>query len=116
MRRRRDDLPAYLPPLKVIGPMRRGIFLGISLLAVLVVTLTAQQKAAEPITPNWIWFDEGDPVSSAPAETRYFRYVFNANALPRKINLDITADNGFIVWINGVRVGEGDSWAQLYRF
>src|SRR5437764_3546174 len=112
----RNVRPASLPPLKVIAPMRRGLFLGIFLLSALVVSLEAQQKPAEPGAANWVWFDEGDPVSSAPAETRYFRHVFNADSLPRKINLEITADNGFTVWINGMRVGEGDQWQQLYRF
>src|SRR5438128_4469353 len=113
---RRDERPAYFPPLKVILSMRRGILLGIVLLAALTVSLGARQKSAEPITPNWIWFDEGDPVSSAPAETRYFRHVFTVEQLPAKADLDITADNAFIVWVNGVRVGSGDQWQQLYRF
>jgi putative heme-binding domain-containing protein len=69
---------------------------------------------------QWIWFDEGDPLASAPAETRYFRRVFDldrpgGNAL-RSASLEITADNSFTVFVNGARVGSGDSWSSLYRF
>ena len=32
-------------------------------------------RAAVAAPAKWVWFDEGDPLSEAPAETRYFRHV-----------------------------------------
>jgi putative heme-binding domain-containing protein len=70
---------------------------------------------------QWIWFNEGDPTADAPAETRYFRRTFEVNTANVKKpadegSLEITADNSFTVWINGVEAGKGDNWQQLYRF
>ena len=104
--------------------MRRGWFLGSFALCTTVVLLTwrpaetpAQARPAAP--PQWIWFNEGDPLQSAPAETRYFRRTFTldpARKVIDKARLEITADNTFTVWLNGAQIGSGDQWQQLYRF
>jgi putative heme-binding domain-containing protein len=65
---------------------------------------------------QWIWFNEGDPVNNAPAGTRYFRRAFNVSRWADEATLDITADNAFTVWFNGVKVGSGDDWKKVYRF
>jgi putative heme-binding domain-containing protein len=94
-------------------------------LPVLVVVLAAaalfawypsQTRAQAAKTMNWIWYDEGDPLNSAPAETRWFRRVFTLSRVPGTANLEITADNRFVVWLNGARVGQGDNWASLHRY
>lgn len=59
---------------------------------------------------QWIWFPSGDSVSSAPAETRFFRAVFSMSAsqkLRRGIAV-IGADRQFELSVNGVRVGKGN--------
>src|SRR5262245_7615320 len=81
----------------------------------------AQKKGeGETAAVQWIWFNEGDPATSAPAETRYFRKVFTIDRPVQKVvdegTLDITADNAFTVWINGVEAGKGDNWQKVYRF
>src|SRR5262245_57913554 len=101
-------------------------------LVVFSLPLVAQQRPRErrpaanarPRAVNsavqWIWFDEGDPGKSAPGETRYFRKVFMIDRPVQKVvdeaTLDITADNEFIVWVNGQEVGKGDKWERVYRF
>jgi hypothetical protein len=69
---------------------------------------------------QWIWFNEGDPLVEAPAETRYFRRVFDLQRpTPAAIgaaSLEITADNRFIVFINGKKIGQGGNWSSLHRF
>src|SRR6266700_4319001 len=104
--------------------MRRASFLALPLLAAGALALWhagqapvhAQQAGAVP----WIWFDEGDPARNAPAGTRYFRRTFTINRpVPRPVvdaHLDITADDGFTVWVNGAPVGKGDRWDRVYRF
>jgi putative heme-binding domain-containing protein len=76
------------------------------------------RRPAAPVAaqPQWVWYDEGDPAAGAPAETRYFRRAFALPRAPDRASLEITADNRFVVWINGARVGEGDHWEVLYRF
>jgi Glycosyl hydrolases family 2, sugar binding domain. len=104
--------------------MRRGRLLGIASLILGLVTLTiaAQRKAApaESDEVQWIWFDEGDPITEAPSETRYFRRVFTINRPVQKVvdeaQLEITADNSFVVWVNGTKVGSGNEWSNIYRF
>src|SRR6266511_1813001 len=104
--------------------MRRGWLLEIGVLTLVGLTLglSAQKKpaAADSDEVQWVWFDEGDPASEAPAETRFFRRVFTINRPVQKVvdeaDLDITADNAFTVWVNGVKVGSGDQWQRVYRF
>src|SRR5690242_19711194 len=71
--------------------------------------------SAQPVgEPQWIWFDEGDPLASAPAETRYFRRTFTIARGPIvEANLSITADNTYTVWVNGAEVGSGNEWSRL---
>ncbi|MFF4015380.1 alpha-L-rhamnosidase [Streptomyces sp. NPDC001843] len=57
---------------------------------------------------SWIWFPEGDPTSSVPAATRWFR---GTTDLPEHITaatLAITADNVYTVSVNGVEVAHTD--------
>jgi putative heme-binding domain-containing protein len=81
-----------------------------------VVPLRAQAAAGA----QWIWFNEGNPIASAPAETRYFRRTFNIDRPFQKPveegTLDITADNAFTVWVNGVEIGKGNDWKKVYQF
>ncbi len=76
--------------------------------------------AQAPGAMQWIWFDEGNPLEGAPADARYFRRVFDLDrpqaAAIASATLEITADNRFIVWLNGSRIGQGDSWERLHRF
>ncbi len=59
---------------------------------------------------QWIWFAEGDPPISAPAEARFFRRVVN---LPpdrhvTKATILMTADDGFTLYLNGKRVSQSE--------
>jgi putative heme-binding domain-containing protein len=86
-------------------------------LAVQPTPLAHAQPAAGA---SWIWFNEGDPARSAPAGTCYFRKAFGIDRPFQKPvdegTLDITADNAFTVWVNGVEVGKGNDWKKVYRF
>jgi putative heme-binding domain-containing protein len=101
--------------------MKRSWFLALFLLASVWSSSarhrgTAQVKAPKAPAVQWVWFNEGDPLSSAPAESRYFRQSFTIDPKVIEGQLEITADNTFTVWLNGTKVGQGDSWQNIYRF
>ncbi|MEA3365054.1 MAG: rhamnosidase, partial [Candidatus Hydrogenedentes bacterium] len=61
---------------------------------------------------RWIWFPEGAPAQSAPAEARYFRKVVE---LPEgktvsKATAYFAADNRFVLMLNEKRVASGSSF------
>ncbi len=62
---------------------------------------------------NWIWYPEGNPASSAPIATRWFRRTFSVpvgRALQSAL-LRVAADNSATVFLNGREVGRAkDSW------
>ncbi|RII14768.1 Bacterial alpha-L-rhamnosidase [Streptomyces sp. YIM 130001] len=66
----------------------------------------------------WIWFPEGDPATSAPEGTRYFRAHFEAPAGVISARLVSTADNGHTAYVNGTEVATveaddaGENWRQ----
>ncbi len=67
---------------------------------------------------SWIWYPEGDPIKAAPAGTRYFRreVAIPAEAKIRSAKCWITADNSFILYVNGKQVGRGKEWRQVRQF
>ncbi|MFD9445323.1 alpha-L-rhamnosidase [Streptomyces sp. NPDC060006] len=56
----------------------------------------------------WIWFPEGEPATSAPAATRWFRRVVELPAAVTAATLAITADNVYAVSVNGTEVARTD--------
>lgn len=93
--------------------------LGLSLLAATLITQPWAARAQSAGDVQWIWTSEGS-LAEAPAGTRYFRRSFTINRpVPKPVDeamLEITADNSFTVWVNGVEVGKGSRWEELYRF
>ena len=65
---------------------------------------------------QWIWYPEGNPAVAAPPGKRYFRRVVTLDAGSRIVSarLVMTADNDFVCYINGRRVGNGDNFSQAY--
>ena len=59
---------------------------------------------------SWIWFPEGDPAKSAPAEARFFRRVVSIPADRQVVRATVimTADDGFTLFINGERVSQSE--------
>ncbi|MFJ3640062.1 alpha-L-rhamnosidase [Streptomyces sp. NPDC090108] len=67
---------------------------------------------------SWIWFPEGDPASSAPAATRWFRGRVEIPAGVTRARLVMGADDGFTACANGVPLaqvepdGPADNWRR----
>ena len=64
---------------------------------------------------SWIWYPEGDPATSVPAGTRYFRRTFDV-AAAGPATLVVTGDDTADVWLNGAKVSSSrrvaDSWKR----
>jgi serine/threonine protein kinase len=63
----------------------------------------------QPAKPKgrWIWFEEKKSGNnSVPPEERQFRKTFDLATVPASVTLDISCDETFTVWLNGVEVGK----------
>ncbi|MBN1360232.1 MAG: family 78 glycoside hydrolase catalytic domain [Sedimentisphaerales bacterium] len=72
------------------------------------------QTAVDLSRASWVWYPEGDPKTSAPVATRYFRKTFTLPGA-RRVESAVcaaTADNSFKLYVNGVQVGEGTNFQQ----
>lgn len=63
---------------------------------------------------GWIWFNEGNPASSAPVATRMFRRTLRipADRTLASARVRITADNAFTLRINGKTLASGSDWTR----
>ena len=65
---------------------------------------------------SWVWYPEGNPAQSAPPGKRFFRKTVElpAGRQMRKAAFAGTADNSFVLFINGTEAGRsgdgGESW------
>lgn len=74
-------------------------------------TYAPTDPAHQPDWGRWIWFDEGNPSTTAPAAKRFFRKSFNLpDPFLRTATLWLSADDHFTAYINGQRLGSGDDW------
>jgi hypothetical protein len=67
---------------------------------------------------NWIWYPEGNPASSAPVGTRYFRKSVSvrSDSALTSATLLLTADNSYIAYVNGTNVGQGSDYTVATPF
>ena len=70
----------------------------------------------------WIWYPEGNPAASAPPGTRCFRRAFSlpAKAKVARATFFLTADNDFVLYVNGKKAGSSnggeDNWRIVKKF
>ncbi|MEX2287932.1 MAG: HEAT repeat domain-containing protein [Planctomycetaceae bacterium] len=81
---------------------------------VALVSLAASARAQENYDAKWIWADTGNPAVEAPAGKVWFRHQVRSDG-PSTGIARIVADDAFVLWMNGQKVGEGKG-QQLYRF
>jgi len=65
----------------------------------------------------WVWYPEGDPVAGVAPGTRYFRkqVAIPAGRAIAKASFFGTADNSFVLFVNGKRAGESDASGDGWR-
>ena len=67
---------------------------------------------------QWIWFPEGNPAASAPPGRRSFRRALTlpSDTAVASATLSLTADNSFVLFVNGRQVGTGDDFHETASF
>jgi hypothetical protein len=67
---------------------------------------------------SWIWHPDADSGINMPPGKRYFRREFTlpSDRQTRTASCSVTADNDFILHVNGAKVGEGKDWTRAYTF
>jgi len=78
-----------------------------------------QPQSVNPLSKSqWIGYPEENPAANAPVGKRYFR---RAVTLPQAAQVNkalcrITADNAFVLYVNGKKIGDGSSFTQVFEF
>ncbi len=83
----------------------------------LVAAFTAKLAGEAKGIPLWIW----DRTAPEGVTKRYFRRVINIAKMPKHAELVLSCDNGYVAYVNGVKVGEEpasstEGWAQAERY
>ncbi len=82
------------------------------LLGILGSSGFAQAQKPEAEVPHWIWY----PGERSPgAVTRHFRSEFTLDH-PATVSIDATADNAFVLYVDGRQIGQGDTWQVVPHF
>lgn len=81
-----------------------------------LLLLALATARAQPATPSWIWLDDGRPGLTRPEdEAVRFRRRFHLEEKASAATLRITADDRFVVRLDGERLGRGRDWRRGLR-
>src|SRR5262245_28362989 len=85
------------------------------LLSMILVSSGVQTALAQQgVDAQWIWFDAGDPATTAPAGKVWFRKEYKADE-PSTGLATVACDDEFTLWVNGRKIGSGGG-AKAFRF
>ena len=80
----------------------------------LALSEAMKRKFALPARPQWIW-NHPRAAEGAKPEYVYFRKTINLKTPPPDATALVTADNNFTLYVNGQKLGTGDSFKTAYR-
>ncbi len=78
---------------------------------------TGEAASSPTEQARWIWHPEDNPAAAAPPCKRYFRRVFtlDADRPVRTARIAATADNEFLLYVNGRIATRGNNFHQVYE-
>ena len=87
-------------------------------MAALALAVAAEPAAGRAVGGKWIWHPNPRGSHNAPAQKRYFRrgVVIPAGRPIKTATCRMTADNEFVLFVNGKKVGSGNDWQKVYSF
>ncbi len=91
-------------------PARLPIGVVLVLGMVAMVPSAAQIPPEGAAAPHWIWSSSDGATGKIPAQTRYFRKVFEIKENGSTLSLDVTADNAFLLYLDGMEILRGADW------
>ena len=67
---------------------------------------------------SWIWHADTQQGVNMPAGKRFFRklVVLPADRVIKKAVMDLSADNEFVLFVNGKKAGSGNDWTKVSSF
>ena len=99
------------------GAVRRPSLPLLTLICTWTLTTGAPVCARQTVGGSWIWHPGSSATATVnhPAGTWYFRrHVVIPNDRPIKTaTCRITADNAFVLFVNGTKVGSGNNWQDI---
>ncbi|MGE5192031.1 MAG: hypothetical protein ACM3U2_05970, partial [Deltaproteobacteria bacterium] len=90
------------------------VIVGAVVVAAGLCAWTDSARAEQKVDAKWVWFDEGNPAENAPEGKVWFRREYVAEE-PSTGAAIVAADDEFVLWVNGKKVGEGGG-AKSYLF
>src|SRR6516162_4024969 len=83
----------------------------------LAVSVAGGQGSADGWGPAmWVWDQPDADRTPQGDEPRYLRRVFEVRGKPVSADLWITADNHYVVYVNGKKVGSDDEWTTVEKY
>jgi HEAT repeat protein len=80
----------------------------------LVALLPLTLQAEDSLLKSWVWSqDSASATQAAPVGERYFRRAFEVQKPLKKAICQLTADNEFLLYVNGKEVWFSKDWKQL---
>src|ERR1700723_2513452 len=101
------------PPAPASRLLRRGVA---ALFVVLAGPLALAQSGSPPPAPREHWSAEWISHPTAPPRERgvfHFRRIIHLDAKPAHFSVEVSADNHFLLYVNGQRIGEGPAKGDL---
>lgn len=77
-------------------------------LAAFISERVVEERSEKDLQAKWIW-----SAAHKNAEVKlYFRRTFNLESVPSSAKLSITCDNGYVLYVNGQKIGEESTYAE----
>ncbi|HOX38109.1 MAG TPA: glycosyl hydrolase [Candidatus Brocadiia bacterium] len=66
---------------------------------------------------KWVWYPDDNPLQAAPPGVRFFASTLQIpeGRTVAEAKMRLTADNDFVLFVNGRKTANGDNWQRVYE-